>query len=638
MSYQIKNFSELDFDTIRASLIQYLSTQEAFAGFDFKGTAINALVNLLAYNTQYNAFYLNMHASERFLSTAQRRENVVAIAKNLGYTPNSSKGGTTTLILRLPPSTTENIPTYITVPKHTVFTCSNEEESFTLYTEEAYTLPLVNVSPAGQQEVKQYLGPVKVFEGKKFTQTFVMSEDQNGFILPNKDVQRDKILVMVTEGSVTEEWVIGNDVTQISNSKVYFIEEVIGQKTKVYFGNGIVGARPTAGASVQITYFTSRGSAANGASDISKSDSVPGSTDIIIMNSLTAKISSGVDIESVESIRANAPLLFASQNRAVTTDDFKVLIKSKILPGVHSISCWGGEEDIWSYIDVQSNPLAQQYIGQPKLGYVFISILETANDPSPYTSIETKLYVESSLRNKYGVVTIFPEVVQPKITFLSISTNVRYDSTKSVQQQDLKEKILYSIQQDQIENYSEFQTTLRYSKLSTAIDDSSPYIISNNLEVSLYTEVTKEEMQSKSSPVSIGVPIAAWSLKSTEFTYTHTDGITRSVYLTDSLVPGNSVALAYRDNNQINFITDNSGNVIKFATVDRSIGTIDFYLPVPEGQQKTQTYMDFSKIQGITEVNKLRIYAKSAEKDVAFTRNIAPILRTPDIQIELTAE
>lgn len=638
MSYEYKNFTELDFERIRTSLIDYLKTQSAFEGFDFTGTAINALINLLAYNTQYNAFYLNMHASERFISTAQRRENVVSIAKNLGYSPHSPKGAVTEVNLSFSPVAETNPPSAIVLPKHTVLTCSNEDETFTLYTEESYTLSLNTTT-------NRYAGNVKVFEGKKFTQNFIMTTDQNGFVIPNKDVQTDKLLVIVTEGSISQEWIKSSDmsrsleITQINGTqKIYFAEEVVGQKTRVYFGDGVIGKRPVDGASIQITYFTTSGALANGASDITYSGELPsGAKNPIVINP-EAKLTSGVNIEDIDSIRANAPLLFAAQNRAVTPNDFKSIIQSKILPGVHSVSCWGGEEDVWNYIDVQGTPFAQQYVGEPKLGYVFISILEEPNDPTPFTSIETKLYVESTLRNKYGVVTIFPEVVQPRITFLAISTKVKYDSSKSVQAQELKENIRVSITQDQVENYSEFQTTLRYSRLSTAIDSSSPYIISNNLEVSLYTEASKEEMQSKELQVSIGVPISVWSLKSSEFEYTH-EGVTRTVYLTDSLLPDDMVGLAYRDeNNSVRWI-QNNGSIIKFASIDRSTGTIDFYIPPSEpGAERTQTYLDFSKVNGITEVNKLRIYATSLEKDVSFTRNVAPILRLDDIKIELTAE
>lgn len=615
MSYEYKNFSELDFERIKTSLKQYLSTQEAFVGFDFEGTAINALVNLMAYNTQYNAFYLNMHASERFLSTAQRRENVVSIAKNLGYNPHSPKGGVTTLDLVLTPSSPDNPPQSITIPKYTVFKCSTEEETFTLYTDQSYTLSLVNITPpipAGQPAVMRYVGSVSVFEGKRFTQNSIITQDQNGVVLSNKDAQTDKLLVIITEGSTSEEWSVAGDISQLTkDSKVYFIEEVVGQKTRIYFGDNIIGKRPNNQSSVSITYFTTKGSLANGAADISPSDSVPGSSEIIIANNLTAKLSGGVDIESIDSIRANAPLLFASQNRAVTPNDFKAIIQSKILPGVHSISCWGGED---------ADPIA--------LGYVFISILDEPNDPTPSTSIETKNYVQSTLREKYGVTTIFPEVVNPKITFLSVSTAVRFDSTKNVNQLDLKQKVKEAIGADQVANYSAFQTTLRYSKLSTAIDSASPYIISNNLDVSVYTEIRSvQEMQSLRG-ISIGIPVATWSLESSEFDWNGSiPGMTSpvKVFLTDSLVSGNSVSLRYRSGNSVITVPGKDS----VATIDRSSGTLSF----------NQT-MDFSSIDpsSISISNPLKVFAKSSEKDVSFIKNIAPILRTSDIQVELVAE
>lgn len=617
MSYEFKNFSELDFEQIKTSLKQYLSTQEAFVGFDFEGTAINALVNLLAYNTQYNAFYLNMHASERFLSTAQRRENVVALAKNLGYIPHSSSGATGSITVEITTSPTFPQSEFV-VPKHTLFKASSDDETFTLYTSESQSLE----NTLANQSKKTFRGSLKVFEGKKFTQNFTFTSSENGVVLPNKNVQVDKLVVTVTTGSLTEEWQPSSSISRtLSTSKIYFTEEVVGQKTRVYFGDDIVGKKPAVGSTITVTYFTSKGSNANGASDYSVADSIPGSISCIILNPKD-KLSGGVDIESMESIRTNAPLSFETQGRAVTAQDFKNILQ-KLIPSAHTVSAWGGEDEV----------------GEQRLGYVFLTWVteEELNALSQGVVVSRtpteKAYVQEEIRTKYATVTIFPEVKDPQFVFLKLETQVFYDSTSSASIQAIQEAVKSNIKGYYEDNISRFQTTLRYSKISTAIDNSSQYITSNDLSLRVYQE--KITAADASNGISIGVPVKSNTLSSSFFTYTM-NGVTKQYsYFSDKIVSSataqtNEVFLWYTEEGTgDDYWKDASGNPIIVGTVNRDTGTLTFTDVVA---------FDITQAGGISASTPLKMSAEPRYKDIDFGRNLLAVMRDSDIIISVVAD
>ena len=619
MSYQYKNFSELDFEQIKASLKSYLKDQSEFVGFDFEGTAINAIVNLLAYNTQYNAFYMNMHASERFLSTAQRRENVVALAKNLGYTPHSSNGAVGTLNIEVFTDVAFASGT-LTVPKHTLFKASTEDQTFTLYASDSQVLQYDRTTTNPARKV--FKGNVKVFEGKKFTHNFSITASDNGVVLPNKNVQIDKLVVNVTTGSVTEEWMLAGTFSQLlPSSKVYFLEEVVGQKTRVSFGDDIIGKKPPVGSTVTVTYFTSKGSEGNGASDFSVADVIPGSISCVILNPKDA-LTGGVDVESMESIRTNAPLAFETQGRAVTAQDFKNIVY-KLIPSAHTVSVWGGEDEI----------------GAQRLGYVFLTWVteEELNTLSQGVVIarnpSEKLYVQNELRTKYATVTIFPEVKDPQFVFMKLICQVFYDSTKNISDTAIRTAVSNSVKEYYTENVSQFQTTMRYSKLSTAIDNSSPYITSNDLTVKVYQE--KISTADASTGIVIGVPVKTSTLSSSFFGYT-LNGTTRPFsYFSDKIVSSstaqtNEVYLWYKDDVAgDNYWTDQSGFPIRVGTINRDTGTLVF---------SDVLAFDITKATGISASSPLIVSAEPRYKDIDFGRNLLAVLRESDISIQVTAD
>lgn len=620
MSYQYKNFSELDLERIKDSLKEYLSGQEAFAGFDFKGTAINALINLLAYNTQYNAFYLNMHASERFLSTAQRRENVVSLAKNLGYTPHGAFGAFGVVNVEI--STASTYPgNKLTVPKHTLFKASTEDETFTLYTKDSQDLEFNRLDESNPSSVRRvFSGNLDVFEGKKFIHTFTLGVGDTGVTLPNKNVQTDKLVVNVTTGSLTEEWSLSKTFLELdSSSKVYFVDEVVGQKSRIYFGDDVISKKPPVGSSVSVTYFTTKGTEANGASDFSFADSIPNGVSYKILNPKDS-LTGGSDAESMEAIRTNAPLSFESQNRAVTAQDFKNILH-RLIPSAHTVSVWGGEEEV----------------NEQRLGYVFLSWV-TEEELSILSSgvvisrsPTEKSYVQNELRTKYATVTIFPEVKDPQFVFLKVKSKVYYDSTKSITYNELLNLVTTNVKRYYSENISKFQTTLRYSKLSTWIDNSSQYITSNDLTVEVYQE--KSSVADASGGIVIGVPIKPNTLNSSYFEYTINNTTRPYAYFSDKVTTdvvsqSNEVYLWYREDGSDNPWKDGD-NPIKVGTIDRETGILVFEDPV---------VFDITNAVGISASNRLVVSAEPKFKDIDFGRNLLAVLRDADINIQVIAD
>ena len=602
MSYQYKNFSDLDFDNIKESLKQYISRHPEFKDYNFEGSALNILLNLLAYNTQYNAFYLNMMSSERFLGTAQRRENVVAVAKNVGYVPYSSSGATAQLVVEAE-AVDGFLGQEIKIPVYTMFSASTDSDTFTFYTDQVYSLKRI-------QYENKFRATVNVFEGKKFTFPYLLGDGVSSLVIPNKNVQNDKIEVFVKTGSVTEQFFPAHEIANMNeNSRVYFVEEVLGEKTKIYFGDGIIGKKVEAGSEVTVTYFTSKGSSANNATKWTFSDAIANVNGSMSILTPTVKAANGSEIESIDSVRRNAPWFYESQNRAVTAQDFKTILTTKIIKDVHTISCWGGEDEV---------PM--------KLGYVFLSWVTNAeiqnetDNSSIFRSPQEKQFIERELRNRFSTVTIFPQVVDPQPIYIRIQSNVVYGVTKIVQEQTLIETIRDAVRADYENNYSKFQTTLRYSRLSTAIDAASPVIKSNDLKVSFYQEegsITKL----MNSGLSIGLPVAVWSLSSSMFTYTLNGVARNNVFFTDSFAPENKINLCFTNSEGVQEVL--LGNV---ASIDRSTGEVTF-----------NPLFDFTGISGIDDTRKLKIYASSQNKDIEFKKNMIPLMRTSDIVVNITA-
>lgn len=446
-----------DFDQIKSNLKDFLRGQETFRDYDFEGSALSVLIDILAYNTYYQAFYNNVAANEMFIDSAVKRSSVVSLAKSLGYTPNSITA----------PTATVNI-TYALAPSSSVllpgaqFNTSVDGKIYTFTNTETAQIDLSS---------EPHISNLKIKEGFLKNISFVVP-DQNSnrkYVIPDKNVDISTIKVSVqasqtdTDG-ISDTWSNATDLATIEKtSKVYFIEENSEGKFQIYFGDDVLGQKLLIGNFINITYLITSGTEANGAG---KDDSPTNRSFLFGSSSNVIEVVTpafgGAPKETIDSIRFKAPLSYSSQNRAVTKSDYSTLVESNFT-GFDSVFVFGGEE---------ADP--------PNYGTVYIAL-----KPSIGTLVtnDTKKTVEDFLKTK-SVVSISPKVIEPDYTFLRFQVNVYFDQTKTSLTPDaMSSAIRNSITTNISNNLGKFNKNFSISSLLTSIDATSNAIESSSVSI-----------------------------------------------------------------------------------------------------------------------------------------------------------
>jgi len=450
--------SELDFNSIKINFKNYLKSQDEFRDYNFEASGISTLLDLLSYNTYYNAFYLNMVASEAFLSTAQKRNTVVNLAKSLNYIPRSTSAtkisGTITV-------TTTNSPTSITVPKNTEFIGEINETRFSFLTQEAIT-----VFPQ-----ENYTGNVTLKEGTNITRRYVVSsiDPEQRFLIPNPNADTSTISVRVTNSSAdstTRTFIQPNNLIEINeNSEIYFLEEIEDGQFEIKFGDGMFGVSLNDGNIITIEYLVTTGKDANDVLNLTYTDSILNVVNIDF--SASDPSSGGSDRESISSIKFNAPKSYEAQNRVVTADDYKTLLLKQ--PTVNSVIVWGGEDN-----------------DPPEYGKVFIAVKPTVGNS--LTATEKENLIRSVIKPK-KILTVSTEIVDPEYMYLLIDITAKYNSDET----SLTEGDLISLIQNVVSNYNaveinSFSKYFRFSKLNRLIDFADRSILNSDLSISMRIE------------------------------------------------------------------------------------------------------------------------------------------------------
>jgi len=450
---------ELNFQLIKDNLKQYLSTQDQFRDYNFEGSGLNVLLDILAYNTYYNSFYLNMIAGESFLSTAQKRNSVVALAKSLNYTPRSITSARVTGTITATPV---GSPSFVSIPKNTEFTASINNRTFTFLTTEAKTL----------FSTESYRDTVDLIEGNLITRRYVVSStdlDQR-FIIPNTNVDTSSLSVRVLNSvtdSTSRTFVRSDSLIEVTGeSQVFFLEEIEDGQFEVKFGNGIFGVQLSSGNLVVLEYIVSNGNLANDIQNLTYNDSI---TDITTISfSASSPSSGGNDRESISDIKFNAPKTYEAQGRIVTSEDYKSLLLTQSI--VDSVSVWGGEDN-----------------DPPTYGKVFISIKPTTGEVLTATEKQNLI---TSVINPKKILTVSSEIVDPDYIYLLISCIVKYESDKTVlNPDDIKNLAIQTIQNYNDDEINQFSKYFRYSKLSRLIDTSERSILNNILDIRMRKEI-----------------------------------------------------------------------------------------------------------------------------------------------------
>ena len=507
------NIAELDFDSIKNNLKDYFASQTEFTDHDFGGSAISVMLDILAYNTYYNAYYVNMLASESFLDSAQLRDSVVSKASMLGYTPQSSTGAKANVSISVTPT---DAPASVTIDKYTQFTSTVNGTAYTFCTSGSTTV-LANGSSYIATGVELTQGTPLTFRYTANT-----SNTEQKFLLPNANTDTDTLTVTIQESATdtnTAVYTKATDITTInSTSNVYFINEHTNGQFRVQFGDGVLGRKPTTGNIVLLKALVSEGADVNGANTFSAAGTVGGyaTSQVTVSNAA----SGGSDRETVESIKFNAPKTYETQNRAVTTDDYKKIVEGNV-SGLDSVSVWGGQDH-----------------STPTFGKVYVSAKPTGATSLSAAQITSIKEAVSS----YNMVAITPEVVDPDIVDLIFNTTVKYDSRlTTLSSGAVAESVIDTMQTYKTNNLLKFGSIFRYSTLSTSIDNTESSIISNLTTITAKKGITPSTTTADSYTISFNNAIYNPSttyegaVTSSAFAYTDSSGTAYSTCYLDDL-------------------------------------------------------------------------------------------------------
>ena len=463
----LANFSNLDFDEVKTTLKDYLKSNSEFTDYDFEGSNLSTILDVLAYNTYITSYNANMITNEVFIDTATLRENVISLARNIGYVPRPRQAARATVTFFVNTEGITPSPASLTLKKGPVAASSSPfgGQSFVFSILSDITVPVFN----GIAEFND----VEVFEGTLLTQTFTYSSrvPNQKFIIPNIGVDTDLMTVSVrpNEASTTEtKYSSQNSLFDVkSESKVYYLQEIEDERYQIFFGDGIFGKALEDGNFITIDYITSSGDSANGLSSFNFSGRIQytrNSQDYTISSGISLMTtgltaSGGESIESVESVRKFAPRIYSSQNRAVTSNDYESLIPSRIYPETESISVFGGEDLV-----------------PPQFGKVFISIKPKTGDFLPNL---IKEQIKLKLK-KYAVAGIIPEILDLKYLYIEVNSKIYYNT-------NLAPSAAYvsSVVQNNSTKYAEssemnkYGARFKYSKFLNIIDQSNESITSN---------------------------------------------------------------------------------------------------------------------------------------------------------------
>ena len=502
--------TDLDFDDVKSNFKTFLSQQNSFTDYNFEGSGMSVLMDLLAYNTHYLAFHANMLANEMFIDTALTRSSAVSHAKALGYIPSSSKASNTYVDV-----TVKGVPTSqktLVMAAGTIFTTTVDDT--------AYNFVTIGDNTATSDNGTFVFSDVRIYEGTRVRYTYTVNSSnlEQQFVIPSSAVDTGTIVVSVQTSSsdvTTEVYTLNTDYATLdSTSLKYFLQEIEDGKFEVYFGDGITGKKPIDGNIVILDYVVTNGTAADGANAFTPASSVGGYSNVTAL--ATASASGGGDAESVDSIKFNAPLKYAAQGRAVTPDDYKAIVPS-VYTNIKSIQCWGGEDN-----------------DPPIYGKVYIAI--RPNTGSSLTTT-TKNLISTSLK-KYNVASVVPEIVDAEILYLVLGVTAKYNSTVTEKaKSDIKALVETTISSFNTNNLQKFDSVFRHSNLLKDIDETDTSILSSTATLKLKRVVTPTLNAITKYTVSFNNavyhPAASWSQTVVESTGFYLFGNTNEQFIDD---------------------------------------------------------------------------------------------------------
>lgn len=562
------NVTELDFDSIKTNLKNYLRQQTEFQDYDFEGSGLSVLLDILAYNTHYNAYYLNMIANESFMDSSVLRNSVVSHAKRVGYTPRSVS--TPRAVVNVTVQTNNSTPGSLTIPRGYSFLSSQIDGNvYRFVTLESYT-----TTKTGNNFI---FTNVPIYEGQFATYSYTNSYTNNPnqlFTIPDANVDTNTLKISVRQSASNNEVIVYNKATEVLNlsstSTVYYLQEGKNGRYDVYFGDNIISKKIPDGGIVNLEYLITNGEIANRANNFLSTSAIGGFSTISI-NSIAAA-SGGSPRETVDAIKFAAPLSLLSQNRAVTKNDYIKLIQQKY-PSFEAVNVWGGEENdppIYGKVFVSA---------KPKLGF---ELTDTEKD-----------YVKNIILKPMSILTVTPEIVDIDYNYLKINSTVFYERNKSnLSDSELKTGLKTIIENYCTTNLNKFNSYFKYSGLESTIDNYNTAIVSNEIELFVAKKFRPTLNQSDSYTLDFGFELNRGTTSdnfysSPDFTVVDEEGISRRCFFEE--IPSSFTGLesvtvtnpgfGYTSTPTVTVVGDGSGATAKAVIVNGKLSKVEVITP-----------------------------------------------------------
>lgn len=479
--------TELDFDSIKTNLKNYLRSQSEFEDYDFEGSGMSVLLDVLAYNTHYMSYYLNMVGNEMFMDTAQLRSSILSHAKNINYLPGSKRGALAVVDLLVTPSGNENnTTTSLTLSKYSNFLGEDIDGI-------NYNFVTTSSATSVKANGKFSFSNVTIQQGQTVSLQYLMdpTNTKRRFKISSANVDTNTIEVRVQESSSNTDYITYNKSNNIvdigSNSTVYFIEESDDLNYSVYFGDGVIGKSPKNGNIITVTYLDTAGTQANNISKFTSKDRIAGLyRDNVAVTTVTSSYG-GIEKETIEQVRFRSPYAYSTQNRAVTAGDYETLLL-KDFPNIEAVSVWGGEDN---------DPVVY--------GKIYAAIKTKQNYA---LSNADKEYIKKELVKNRNVVTVTPEIVDPEYTYIRVVGKVNYNpAATTLSDNQLRELVKAAIYDYNDNELSKFNAIFRKSKLQGYMEAADKAITGSDITIYIQKRVILSTSGAKRYEVNYSMPL-----------------------------------------------------------------------------------------------------------------------------------
>jgi hypothetical protein len=586
--------TNLDFDSLKNTFKSWLRTQDRFADYDFDGSNMTVMMELLAYNTYLQSFYLNMIGNEMFLDTAQIKDSVVSHAKELNYTPRSFNSAVATVNLTL--TGTDTSQRSVTVPKGTTFSSRIGDKSFTFTTDQNI---VINDQSISGNTITFTGSGIDIYEGSYTTDSYtVLAGQSNRYIISNKTVDTSSIGITVIEdlGATIHYYRKASSLFGLDeNSKVFFIQGAPNDQYEIVFGDGVIGRPPKDNSVIMVEYRTGTGELPNGAFQFAADNAIDGIANVAVTT--VSRAASGAVSESIESIRYNAPRHFTTQERAITTEDYETLMKANF-PEINAVTAYGGEN---------ATP--------PQYGKVFVSVDLTDVDGLP-TAKADQYYKFLKPRSP---VSIDPVFVSPDQIYVYVETIVRYNvNLTGLNADDIKTLTTSAILGYSETHLNNFNRTLRYSKLVNAIDLAHPAMVSNETIVKAVKYINPTPSQYENMTIDFSMALTSRAPRDI------------SVYASEDEHAVESSEITY--NGQSAYLEDDGKGIMRIVStlghdVISDVGTVNYTTGrIQLTNFKVDSYAGSA----------IKLYATPKSSDISAAQNT--ILNIIDQDISITVE